>query len=118
MNHQTPLGDPVTRHPQPDQPAQQLDDHPGSEVSMDPRHDYGEDSYRGSGRLDDRRALITGGGSGIGRAVAVALAREGADVVISHLPDEQLDADETLPVVRASACKGLALPGDLTDEAY
>jgi NAD(P)-dependent dehydrogenase (short-subunit alcohol dehydrogenase family) len=117
MNHQTPLGDPVTRHPQPDQPAQQLD-HPGSEGSMDPRPDYGEDSYRGSGRLDGRRALITGGDSGIGRAVAVAFAREGADVVISHLPDEQLDADKTLRVVRASGRKGLALPGDLTDEAY
>jgi NAD(P)-dependent dehydrogenase (short-subunit alcohol dehydrogenase family) len=85
---------------------------------MDPKPDYGEASYRGSGRLEGRRALITGGDSGIGRAVALAFAREGADVVISHLPDEQADADETVRVVEASGRKIVSVPGDLTDIAY
>jgi NAD(P)-dependent dehydrogenase (short-subunit alcohol dehydrogenase family) len=85
---------------------------------MDQQPDYGEESYRGSGRLKGRRALITGGDSGIGRAVALAFAREGADVVITHLPEERADADETIRVVEGSGRKALALPGDLTDAAY
>jgi NAD(P)-dependent dehydrogenase (short-subunit alcohol dehydrogenase family) len=114
---QTTTQDPTTQHPQPEQPEQQLE-HPGREAAMDPRPDYGEQSYRGSGRLTGRRALITGGDSGIGRAVALAFAREGADVVISHLPEEQEDARETLRVVEESGRKAVSLPGDLTDEAY
>jgi NAD(P)-dependent dehydrogenase (short-subunit alcohol dehydrogenase family) len=85
---------------------------------MDPQPDYGERSYRGSGRLQGRRALITGGDSGIGRAVALAFAREGADVVITHLEDEREDAAETVRVVEASGRKAVALAGDLTDEAF
>jgi NAD(P)-dependent dehydrogenase (short-subunit alcohol dehydrogenase family) len=114
---QTTTQDPTTQFPRPEQPEQQLE-HPGSEREMDPRPDYGEQSYRGSGRLDGRRALITGGDSGIGRAVALAFAREGADVVITHLPEEAGDASETLEVVKAAGRKGIALAGDLTDPAF
>jgi NAD(P)-dependent dehydrogenase (short-subunit alcohol dehydrogenase family) len=109
--------DPTTQHPQPEQPEQQLE-HPGREADMDPRPDYGEDSYRGSDRLAGRRALITGGDSGIGRAVALAFAREGADVVISHLPEEEEDGRETVRVIEAAGRKGLALPGDLSNPGF
>jgi NAD(P)-dependent dehydrogenase (short-subunit alcohol dehydrogenase family) len=98
----------------PEQPAQQLE-HPGRESEMDPRPDYGERTYRGSGRLEGRRALITGGDSGIGRAVALAFAREGADVVISHLPEEHADADETLRTVKAAGRTAVSVRGDLSD---
>jgi NAD(P)-dependent dehydrogenase (short-subunit alcohol dehydrogenase family) len=113
----TTTQDPTTQHPEPEQPEQQLE-HPGREGDMDPQPDYGERSYRGSGRLQGRRALITGGDSGIGRAVALAFAREGADVVITHLEDEREDAAETVRVVEASGRKAVALAGDLTDEAF
>jgi NAD(P)-dependent dehydrogenase (short-subunit alcohol dehydrogenase family) len=114
---QTSTQDPRTQHPQPEQPEQQIE-HPGHDRELDPRPDYGEQSYRGSGRLEGRRALVTGGDSGIGRAVALAFAREGADVVVSHLPEEQADGDETVRVVEAAGRKALALPGDLTDAVF
>ncbi|MBE2315990.1 SDR family oxidoreductase [Solirubrobacter sp. CPCC 204708] len=114
---QTTKQDPTTQFPQPEQPEQQLE-HPGLESDMTPKPDYGEDSYRGSGRLEGRKALITGGDSGIGRAVALAFAREGADVVITHLPEEESDATQTLAVVKDAGRKGLALAGDLTDASF
>jgi NAD(P)-dependent dehydrogenase (short-subunit alcohol dehydrogenase family) len=114
---QTTTQDPRTQHPQPEQPEQQIE-HPGREGELDPQPDYGEHSYRGSGRLEGRRALVTGGDSGIGRAVALAFAREGADVVITHLPEEQADADETVRVVEAAGRTALALPGDLSDAGF
>jgi NAD(P)-dependent dehydrogenase (short-subunit alcohol dehydrogenase family) len=114
---QTTTQDPTTQHPEPEQPELQLD-HPGHEAEMTPRVDHGEETYRGSGRLQGRRALITGGDSGIGRAVALAFAREGADVVIAHLPDEQEDGDETVRLVEDAGRKALSLPGDVSDEAY
>jgi NAD(P)-dependent dehydrogenase (short-subunit alcohol dehydrogenase family) len=114
---QTTTQDPTTQHPQPEQPEQKIE-HPGHEGEMEQQPDYGESSYRGSGRLEGRKALITGGDSGIGRAVALAFAREGADVVIAHLPEEQADADETRRVVEGAGRKALALPGDLTDAGY
>jgi NAD(P)-dependent dehydrogenase (short-subunit alcohol dehydrogenase family) len=93
-------------------------EHPGHESDMAPRPDHGEETYRGSGRLLGRHALITGGDSGIGRAVAIAFAREGADVAIAHLPEEQDDGDETVRLIEETGRKALSLPGDVTDEAY
>jgi NAD(P)-dependent dehydrogenase (short-subunit alcohol dehydrogenase family) len=85
---------------------------------MQPRPDHGETSYRGSGRLRGRKALITGGDSGMGRAAAIAYAREGADVAINYLPAEESDAREVIALIKAEGRIGLALPGDLRDEAF
>jgi NAD(P)-dependent dehydrogenase (short-subunit alcohol dehydrogenase family) len=85
---------------------------------MQPRPDHGEASYRGSGRLKDRKALITGGDSGMGRAAAIAFAREGADVAINYLPAEEPDAAEVIELISAEGRKGVAIPGDLRDEAF
>jgi NAD(P)-dependent dehydrogenase (short-subunit alcohol dehydrogenase family) len=108
--------DPTEQYRQ-QQPAQSVP-HPGLEGQMDPPPDYGESSYKGSGRLHGRRALITGGDSGIGRAVALAFAREGAGVAIVHLPEEQPDADVTVKLVEDAGQKGVSLPGDIRDEAF
>jgi NAD(P)-dependent dehydrogenase (short-subunit alcohol dehydrogenase family) len=85
---------------------------------MQPKPDHGETSYRGSGRLAGRRALITGGDSGIGRAVAIAYAREGADVAINYFPSEEPDAREVIELIEEAGRKGVALPGDLRDEQF
>ena len=109
--------DPRDKHPAggfPDQEQEQ----PGLTGDTRPEPDHGERSYAGAGRLTGRRALITGGDSGIGRAVAIAFAREGADVAIAHMPEEQTDADDTLALIRDAARTGLALAGDLRDEAF
>jgi NAD(P)-dependent dehydrogenase (short-subunit alcohol dehydrogenase family) len=84
---------------------------------MNPRPDHGEQSYRGSGRLTGRKALITGGDSGIGRAAAIAYAREGADVAINYLPAEESDAKEVAELIQAAGRKAITLPGDIRDEA-
>src|SRR5699024_5393071 len=97
-------------------PAQQQE-LPGRTAEMDRVPDHGEESYRGSGRLQGLRALITGGDSGIGRAVAIAFAREGADVALSYLPEEQQDAEETARWVREAGRTALLCPGDLTEPA-
>ncbi|MEV7990314.1 SDR family oxidoreductase [Micromonospora sp. NPDC085948] len=100
------------------QPAQQQSA-PGSTAAMNPKPDHGEESYRGSGKLDGKRALITGGDSGIGRAIAIAYAREGADVLISYLSeDEDADARETIRLVEDAGRRGIAVRGDITDEAH
>lgn len=96
----------------------QSQDQPGLTAPTTPTPDHGETSYRGHERLAGRRALITGGDSGIGRAVAIAFAREGADVAIAHMPEEQADADETLVHVRDAGRTGLSLAGDLRDEDF
>jgi NAD(P)-dependent dehydrogenase (short-subunit alcohol dehydrogenase family) len=98
------------------QPPQQQNP-PGHTDEMDPRPDHGENSYRGSGRLTGKAAIITGADSGIGRAVAIAFAREGADVVISYL-DEDDDARETAKWVEDAGRRAVVLPGDLTDPAH
>ncbi|MDG4765501.1 SDR family oxidoreductase [Solwaraspora sp. WMMD406] len=97
------------------QPTQQQNP-PGTSAKMDPRPDHGEESYQGTGKLTDRRALITGGDSGIGRAVALAFAREGADVAISYLPQEESDARETIRLIESAGRRAVPLPGDITDE--
>ena len=89
----------------------------GLESEMQPRPDYGEQSYRGSGKLQGKAAVITGGDSGIGRAVALAFAREGADVLISYL-DEHSDAQETVRIVEKEGKRCIAVPGDIGDEAH
>jgi len=91
---------------------------PGLASKMDPVPDHGEKSYKGSGRLTGRRALITGGDSGIGRAAAIAYAREGADVVIGYLPQEQSDADEVLKLIEEAGRKGFGIPGDITSREF
>lgn len=96
----------------------QTQDQPGLTEQMRPEPDHGESSYKGHDRLAGRRALITGGDSGIGRAVAIAFAREGADVAIAHMPEEQADADETLRFVQEAGRTGLSLAGDLRNEDF
>jgi NAD(P)-dependent dehydrogenase (short-subunit alcohol dehydrogenase family) len=95
---------------------EQTQERPGIEAQMTPRPDYGEQTYRGYGRLKDRIALITGADSGIGRAVALAFAREGADVAIAYLSEHQ-DAEETRRAVEAAGRRAILLAGDLADEA-
>lgn len=109
--------DPKAQGPKPEYPQQQLDP-PGSPADMRPRPDHGEESYRGLGRLTDKVALITGGDSGIGRAVAIAFAREGADVLISYLPEEEQDAEETKMWVQHAGRRAVTLPGDIQDEHH
>ncbi|MBA8561411.1 SDR family oxidoreductase [Citrobacter freundii] len=91
---------------------------PGLAGKMQPRPDHGEESYQGSGRLTDRKVLITGGDSGIGRAVAIAFAREGADVAINYLPDEEEDAREVIDLIKKAGRKAVALPGDIREETF
>jgi len=109
--------DPRTQHRDQEFPGQQQEQ-PGLTGEMTPAPDHGEHSYVGSGRLQGRRALITGGDSGIGRAVAIAFAREGADVAIVHMPEEQADADDTLALIRAEGRTALGLAGDVRDEGF
>ena len=85
---------------------------------MTPRPDHGEESYKGNNRLAGRKALITGGDSGIGRAAAIAFAREGADVAINYLPDEEPDAKEVVQLIQQAGRKAVAIPGDIRDEAF
>ncbi|MEV8401727.1 SDR family oxidoreductase [Streptomyces niveus] len=108
--------DPVTKHPQPEFP-QQDQSHPGWSGPMDPPPDHGEESYEGHGLLTDRKALVTGGDSGIGRAVALAYAREGADIVFSHLEAEEEDARETVRLVEEAGRTAVAVACDLREEA-
>ncbi len=111
------LQDPTTKHPTPPFPGQEQP-WPGLASQMEPRPDHGEESYKGSGRLAGRKALITGGDSGMGRAAAIAYAREGADVAINYLPAEEEDAREVIALIEAAGCKAVALPGDLRDEPF
>ena len=109
--------DPREKHPKPPFPPQSQP-WPGLAGRMQPRPDHGETSYVGSGRLRGRKALITGGDSGMGRATAIAYAREGADVAINYLPAEEPDAREVVELIRAAGRRAAAIPGDLRDEGF
>ena len=111
------LEDPITKYPKPPFKSQKQP-WPGLASKMDPKPDHGEKSYKGSGRLKGRKALITGGDSGMGRAAAIAYAREGADVAINYLPEEEEDAKEVIQLIKEAGQKGIAIPGDLRDEAF
>ncbi|MCE1179664.1 MAG: SDR family oxidoreductase [Micrococcales bacterium] len=109
--------DPTKRYPVISPPAESL---PGTglDAEMTPKADLGEKSYRGTGRLEGRKALITGGDSGIGAATAIAFAREGADVAITYLPEEEQDAQKVAEIIRAEGRTAATLPGDLRDKAF
>jgi NAD(P)-dependent dehydrogenase (short-subunit alcohol dehydrogenase family) len=111
------LQDPRTKYPKPPFNSQEQP-WPGLAGKMEPRPDHGEKSYKGSGRLAGRKALVTGGDSGIGRAAAIAYAREGADVAINYFPTEEPDAKEVIDLIKAEGRKGFALPGDLRNEEF
>lgn len=111
------LEDPVSKYPKPPF-NEQSQPWPGLASKMNPVPDHGEKSYKGSGRLTGRKALITGGDSGMGRAAAIAYAREGADVAINYYPTEEPDAQEVIALIRAAGRKAVAIPGDLRDERF
>lgn len=117
MTDRLAMQDPRNQYPRPPFPKQPQPA-PGLAEKMDPQPDHGETSYRGSGRLKGRKALITGGDSGIGRAAAIAYAREGADVAIGYLPSEEDDAEDVIDLIRAEGRKALGLPGDVKDENW
>lgn len=110
------MQDPKEKHPKPPYPEQDQEV-PGTEKEMDPKVDHGEETYRGTGKLEGRNAIITGGDSGIGRAVAIAFAREGANVLISYL-EEHKDAEETAQYVKEAGRKAVLLAGDVSDEDH
>lgn len=116
MADQTTPNDPTRQYEQP--AAEPRIEHPGHTQDMRTEPDHGEESYVGSGRLEGRRAVITGADSGIGRAVAIAFAREGADVVLSYLPEEADDAETTAGHVRDAGRRAVLVPGDIRDEAH
>ncbi len=116
MTDRFTMQDPRHQYPAPPFPRQPQEP-PGIVARMEPRPDHGEESYAGFGRLLGRKALITGGDSGIGRAAAIAYAREGADVAINFLPSETEDANEVIGYIEQAGTKGIALPGDISDEA-
>lgn len=111
------LENPITKYPKPPFDGQ-FQPWPGLASRMVPRPDHGETSYKGSGRLAGRRALITGGDSGMGRAAAIAYAREGADVAINFYPTEEPDAREVIELIQAAGRKAVSIPGDLREEAF
>ncbi|MHB0777646.1 SDR family oxidoreductase [Halomonas sp. WWR20] len=111
------MQDPSDQYPQPPFPRQPQE-WPGLASEMTPRPDHGETSYKGAGRLAGRKALITGGDSGIGRAAAIAYAREGADVAINYLAAEESDAHEVIELIEAEGRKAVAIPGDIREESF
>lgn len=116
-DNQYSMQNPLTQYPQPEFPDQPQSA-PGTVHKLHPAADHGETSYKGFGRLAGRKALITGADSGIGRAAAIAYAREGADIVLNYLPEEESDAREVVQLIEAEGRKAICLPGDLKDERF
>ncbi len=115
--NQYDMQNPLTQYTKPPfEPQTQPE--PGLAKEMTPRPDHGEESYKGLGRLQGRKAVVTGADSGIGRATAIAFAREGADVVLNYLPSEESDAKEVIALIEAAGCKAIAIPGDISDELF
>jgi NAD(P)-dependent dehydrogenase (short-subunit alcohol dehydrogenase family) len=112
------MQDPTKQHPTAEAISKQSQPEPGLDAKLSPLADHGEASYKGSGRLKDRKALITGADSGIGRAVAIAFAREGADVAFSYLPVEEADAQATVAEIEAAGRRAIAIPGNITNEGF
>jgi NAD(P)-dependent dehydrogenase (short-subunit alcohol dehydrogenase family) len=117
MINQFTMQDPVTQYPKLDIPEQRQSE-PGLDKELKPKADHGEESYVGHGRLSDRKALITGGDSGIGAAVAIAYAREGADIVLNYLPSEEEDAVRITDIIEQAGRKAFAMPGDISDPEF
>ncbi|MCO6515649.1 MAG: SDR family NAD(P)-dependent oxidoreductase, partial [Snodgrassella sp.] len=117
MNHQEGLQDPRTKYYHQDF-SKQSQSAPGLQSKMDPVPDCGEQSYEGHGRLCGRKILVTGADSGIGRATAIAYAREGADLAINYLPEEEEDAKQVAALVQEAGRKVVCIPGDLSDEQF
>lgn len=115
--NQYSMQNPLTQYPTPEFPKQPQTA-PGTVHKMQPAADHGETSYKGFGRMVGRKALITGADSGIGRAAAIAYAREGADIVLNYLPEEEADAQEVVALIETEGRKAIAVPGDLKDEAF
>jgi NAD(P)-dependent dehydrogenase (short-subunit alcohol dehydrogenase family) len=116
-SNEATMNDPRSKYPKPPF-RKQTQPWPGLARDMDPKPDHGEASYRGSGRLAGRKALITGGDSGMGRAAAIAYAREGADVAINYYPTEEPDALEVVRLIEEAGRRGVPIPGDLRDETF
>lgn len=111
------MQDPISQYPKVNADGS-LQPEPGLDTETRPKADHGEETYRGLGRLKGRKALITGGDSGIGAAVAIAYAREGADVVLNYLPEEQEDADHIIAQIKEAGQKAVGIPGDIKDENF
>lgn len=118
MSNQYTMQDPTTQYAQPEINKDQKQAEPGLDVLLEPHADHGEKTYQGTSRLKGRKALITGGDSGIGRAVAIAFSREGADIAINYLPSEEADAAETIRLIEEAGQKVVAIPGDISDESF
>jgi NAD(P)-dependent dehydrogenase (short-subunit alcohol dehydrogenase family) len=116
--NQYTMQDPRTQYPPAKGYADDQQPDPALDAILKPQADHGEESYCGSDRLVNRKALITGGDSGIGRAIAIAFAREGADVVINYLPSEEIDGQKTLEILKETGQKAIAIPGDITNENF